>query len=61
VPLVAGKVSTVDPDTAGAAKVTDPLVSPYMTTLLIIYFLILLTYKFNYNCTATTTRSISKA
>jgi hypothetical protein len=40
VPLVAGNVNTVVPATAGACKVTDPLVSPDMTTLLIIYFLI---------------------
>jgi hypothetical protein len=37
VPLVAGNVNTVVPATAGACKVTDPLVSPDMTTLLIIY------------------------
>jgi hypothetical protein len=39
VPLVAGNVNTVVPATAGACKVTAPLVSPDMTTLLIIYFL----------------------
>jgi hypothetical protein len=39
VPDVAGKVSTVDPATAGASSVTDPDVFPDMTTELIIYFL----------------------
>jgi hypothetical protein len=36
VPDVAGSVNTVVPATAGACKVTDPLVSPDMTTELII-------------------------
>jgi hypothetical protein len=55
VPLVAGKVSTVDPAVAGADKVTDPLVSPDMTTLLIIYFLFVNLVFYDYNTCGTST------
>jgi hypothetical protein len=37
VPLVEGKVSTVEPDTAGACRVTEPDVSPEITTELIFF------------------------
>jgi hypothetical protein len=37
VPLVVGRVSTVEPDTAGACKVTLPLVSPATITLDILF------------------------
>ena len=37
VPVVVGKVSTVDPDTDGADKVTEPLVSPATTNEAILF------------------------
>jgi hypothetical protein len=37
VPVVVGRVSTVEPDTAGACKVTLPLVSPATITLDILF------------------------
>ena len=37
VPLVAGKVSTVEPDTAGACRVTEPDVSPETTNELMFF------------------------
>jgi hypothetical protein len=37
VPLTAGRVSTVEPDTAWACKVTLPLVSPATITLDILF------------------------
>ena len=37
VPLVLGNVRTVDPAVAGACSVTEPEVSPAMTTELIIF------------------------
>ena len=37
VPLVAGRVSTVVPDTAGACRVTEPDVSPEITNELMFF------------------------
>ena len=37
VPLVAGKVKTVEPAVAGACKVTEPDVSPEITTELMFF------------------------